>query len=61
LGTRYESRIDRLKRLEQRINKPKKDNLKSAEELDKEIDKYFNKDSEKVEKKETNNSNKTAE
>jgi hypothetical protein len=35
--------------------------LKSAEELDKEIDKYFNKDSEKVEKKETNNSNKTAE
>lgn len=35
----YGSRIDRLKRLEQRISRPKKENLKSAEELDKEIDK----------------------
>lgn len=36
---RYGSRIDRLKRLEQRISRPKKETLKSAEELDQEIDK----------------------
>eukprot|EP00801_Mesodinium_rubrum_P005121 Mrub_05124.p1 GENE.Mrub_05124~~Mrub_05124.p1 ORF type:complete len:309 (-),score=59.89 Mrub_05124:190-1116(-) len=59
---RYGSRIDRLKRLEQRISRPKKENLKSAEELDKEIDKYFSKDNkESTEKKEVSNSTKLAE
>jgi len=49
------SRIDRLKRLEQRLSRPKRETLKSTEELDKEIDKYFGKSENKessTEKKE---------